>query len=65
MVDIYKTYGWIHEHNLDKKRKILTVFDNITADIFGKKNSTIVTELFIRSRRPNIYAIIFYCNKKY
>ena len=50
--DIYKN---IEECNPNKKRRILTVFDNIIADILNnKKINPIVTELFIRGRKLNI-----------
>ena len=52
MGDIYKK---IEEYNLNKKRKILVVFDDIIADILNnKKLNPIVTELFIRGRKLNI-----------
>ena len=53
-------------NNPDKENKILIVFDNMIADkIHNKKLNSIVTELFIRSRKVNIsldftiYPIIF------
>ena len=50
--DIYKN---IEECNPNKKRRILTVFDNIIADILNnKKINPIVTELSIRGRKLNI-----------
>ena len=49
MDDIYKN---IEEHNSNKKRKILIVFDDMIADILSnKKINPIVTELFIRGRK--------------
>ena len=45
----------IDHYNTDKKRKILILFDNMTADMINKKNlNSIVTELFIRGRKLNI-----------
>ena len=45
---IYKN---IEEHNPNKKRKILIVFDDMIADMLGnKKLNPIVTELIIRGR---------------
>ena len=42
-------YENIEEYNLDKKRKILILFDDQIADILSnKKLNPIVTELFIR-----------------
>ena len=50
--DVYKNIG---EYNTDKERKILIVFDDMIADMINnKKLNSIVTELFIRSRRLNI-----------
>ena len=40
---------------IQKKRKILIVFDDMTADISSnKKYQSIITELFIRCRELNI-----------
>ena len=51
MQDVYKN---IEEHNVDKERKILIVFDDLIADkINNKKLNLIVTELFIRGRKLN------------
>ena len=56
MQDVYKN---IDEYNIDKDRKILTVFDDMTADmIINEKLNSIVTELFIRGRKLNI-SIVF------
>ena len=55
MDDIYKN---IEEHNSNKKRKILIVFDDMIADMLSnKKINPIVTELFIRGRKVNIYLV--------
>ena len=52
MHDIYKN---IDEYSIDKKRKILIVFDDMIADMINnKKLNSIVTELFIRGRKLNI-----------
>ena len=52
MDDIYEN---IEEYNPIKKRKILIVFDNMIADMLSNKElNPIVTELFIRGRKPNI-----------
>ena len=57
MDDIYKN---IEEYNPNKKRKILIVFDDMIADMLNnKKDSPIVTELFIRNRKLNI-SLVFY-----
>ena len=52
MDDIYKN---IEDYNLNKKQKILSVFDDMIADMLSnKKLNRIVTELFIRGRKLNI-----------
>ena len=52
MQDVYKI---IEKYNIDKKRKILIVFDGRIADIINKKKPTsIVTGLFIRGKKLNI-----------
>ena len=52
MDDIYKN---IEEYSLHKKRKILIVVDDMIADkLSNKKFNPIVTELFIKGRKPNI-----------
>ena len=56
MDDIYNKS--IEEENPNKKRKILIVFDGMIADMLSNKNlNPIVTELFIRGRKLNIYLI--------
>ena len=56
MQDVYRN---IEEHNPGKGRKVLTVFDDMIADmISNKKLNPIVTDLFIRGRKLNI-AIVF------
>ena len=46
------------EYNIDKKRKILIVFDDMIADMINnKKLYSIVTELFIRGRKLNISVV--------
>ena len=45
MQDVYKN---IEQYNLEKKPKVLTVFDDMIADmIFNKKLNPAVTGLFI------------------
>ena len=52
MDDIYKN---VEEYNPNKKREILTLFGDMIADMLSnKKLNPIVTELFIRGRKPNI-----------
>ena len=46
------------EYNIDKKRKILIVFDDMIADMINNKRLySIVTELFIRGRKLNISVV--------
>ena len=48
-------YENIDDYNLNRKRKILIVFDDMTADIMtNKKFQSIIKELFIRCRKINI-----------
>ena len=55
MDDIYKD---IEENNLNKKCKILIVFDNMIANMLrNKKLNSTVTELFIRVTKLNISLI--------
>ena len=65
MDDIYKN---IEEYNLNKKRQILIVCDDIHTDMLSnKKVNPIVNELFIRGRKVNI-SIVFitqYLQKMY
>ena len=64
MDDIYKN---IEECNPNKKRKILIVFNDMIADmLINKKPNPIVTELFNRGRKLNIFlvfhhTILFHC----
>ena len=52
MDDICKS---IEEYNLNKRSKILIVFDDIVSGMFtNKKLNPVVTELFIRGRKLNI-----------
>ena len=45
----------IHDYNLNRKRKILIVFDDMIANIMtNKKIQAIIKELFIRCRKLNI-----------
>ena len=56
MHDVYKN---IDECDPDKENKILIVFDDIIADITkNKKLNSIVTKLFIRGTKLNIYLIL-------
>ena len=52
MDDVYKN---IDDYNPNRKRKILIMFDDMTADIMtNKKFQAIIKELFIRCRKLNI-----------
>ena len=52
MNDVYEN---IDLYNLNRKRKVLIVFDDIIADIMAnKKFQSIIKELFIRCRKINI-----------
>ena len=56
MDDVYEN---IDEYNPTRKRKILIVFDGMTADIMtNKKFQAIIKELSIRCRKLNI-SIVF------
>ena len=56
MDDIYKN---IEEYNLNKKQKILIVFDDIIANMrSNKKVNPTVTQLFIRGRKLDISVFI-------
>ena len=53
--DMHDVYKNINEYNLDKENKILIVSDDMIADmIYSKKLNSIVTDLFIRSRKLTI-----------
>ena len=55
MEDLHKN---IEEYSLNKKQKILAVFDDTIADILShEKLNPIVTELLIRGRKINIYLV--------
>ena len=56
--DVHDVYKNIDECNTDKENKILIAFDDMIADmIHNKKLNSIVTELFIRGRKLNIYLV--------
>ena len=54
MVNIYKN---IEDYNPNKKRKILLFYDMIADMLSNKKLNLIVTELFDRCRKLNIFLI--------
>ena len=50
--DVYEN---INDYNLSRKRKVLIIFDDMTANIMSnKKFQAIIKELFIRCRKLNI-----------
>ena len=56
--DIEDVYKNIENYNPGKKRKILTVFDEMISDIINnKKLNPVVTELFISGRKLNISVV--------
>ena len=55
MRDVYKNVNY---YNPDKENKILIVFHDMIADMINNKNlNPIVTELFIRGRKLNIFLV--------
>ena len=60
MHDIYKN---IDLYNPDKENKILIAFDDTIADMINNKLNSIVTELFIRCRKLNIFLV--FINQSY
>ena len=53
-----QTIWMIKDYDPNKKRKILIVFDDMIADMLSnKKLNPIVTELFIRDRKLNIFLV--------
>ena len=65
MHDIYKK---IEEYNPNKKQKVLTVLDDMIADILCNKNlNPIITELSIRERKNFCFChtILFCSSEKY
>ena len=58
MQDVYKN---IYEYNVDKESKILTVFDDMIADMINnKKLNLIITDLFIKGKKLNISLVFYY-----
>ena len=48
----------VEEHNPNRKRKKLMIFDDTIADMLSnKKFNPVVTELLIRRRRLNIFLV--------
>ena len=58
MDDVYEN---IENYNPNRNRKILIVFDDMIADIMtNKKFQSVIKDLFIRCRKPNI-SLVFIC----
>ena len=56
--DIKDICSNIEEYNPGKERKVLVMFDHLIADmISNKKHCTVVTELFIRGWKLNIFLV--------
>ena len=56
MDDVYEN---IDDYNLNRKRKVLIIFDDIIADIMtNKKFQSKIKELFIRCRKLNISLVL-------
>ena len=63
--DMQEVYKNIEEYNTDKEGKILTVFDDMIADMINNKRlNLIITDLFIRGRKLNIFVFITQSNFK-
>ena len=68
MDDVYENIDY---YNLKRDRKVLIVFDDITADtITYKIFQAIIKELFIRCKKTKYftcfyYVILFFCSKRY
>ena len=67
--DVGDIFENTEEYNLNKKRKIMIVFDEMIADMLSnKKLNPTVTELLIRGANLNItflvyYTMLFCCTK--
>ena len=56
--DMQNVYKNIEDYNPIKKHKVLIIFDDRIADMINNNNlNPIVTELFIRGRKLNIYIV--------
>ena len=56
--DMHDVYKKINYYNHDKENIILIVFDEMIADMINnKKLNSVITELFIRGRKLNIYLV--------
>ena len=62
MDDVYEN---VNNYNPSKKRKVLITFDDMIADIMtNKKFQSIIKELFIRCRKPNISLVLMFLFQK-
>ena len=58
MQDVYKN---IDEYNSVKNRKMLIVFDDMITDMVNNKNlNSVMTELFIRSRKLTFLLLLLH-----
>ena len=56
--DMHDVYKNIDNYNPDKENKILIIFDDMIVDMIHKKKlNSIVTELFIRGKKLNIFLV--------
>ena len=56
--DMCNVYKNVNHYNTDKGNKILIVSDDMIADMVqNEKLNSIVTELFVRGRKLNIYLV--------
>ena len=56
--DMQNVYKNVDEYNIDEERKILIVFDDMIADMINNnKLNSIITELFFRGRKLNIFLV--------
>ena len=59
--DMDDIYEYIKEHNLNKKRKILIVFNDMIADMLNnKKHNPILNDLLISGRKLNIFLVFLF-----
>ena len=49
--DVYEN---MKDYNPTRKKRVLIVFDDITADVESKKKSSLVAKMFLRGRKLNI-----------
>ena len=49
--DVYEN---MKDYNPTRKKRVLIVFDDMTADVESKKKSSLVAKMFLRGRKLNI-----------